>query len=300
MYVYKITNNINNKIYIGITNDYKKRWGNECSYPKDPIRRQVIQEAIHKYGKDNFSFELLHQNISLEEALQYEKKYAKLYNSYVPNGYNVAKCGEYSPTICPQKGERNGMAKLSDEEAQYILDHRDIPMYVLYDDFSSKISYSEFKEIYNHRKFKHLSTTTEKYPYNLEFSNQFTSKNKLDYDEVIDLRTRYNNGEYWKTVYQDYKDKYSDEFTFWNIYVGNRYKLVMPEVFTKENKHKHSGYSKAGSLNGRAKLTENDVLTIRELYKKGCTTTELYKKYPQVTKTTIRGIINNQTWKHLL
>ena len=29
MYVYKITNNINNKIYIGITNNYKKRWSNE-------------------------------------------------------------------------------------------------------------------------------------------------------------------------------------------------------------------------------------------------------------------------------
>ena len=54
MYVYKITNNINNKIYIGITNNYKKRWDNEKSYPKNPERRQVIQEAIHKYGKNNF------------------------------------------------------------------------------------------------------------------------------------------------------------------------------------------------------------------------------------------------------
>lgn len=42
MYLYKITNKINNKSYIGITNNYKKRWGNECSYPSDPKRRQVI------------------------------------------------------------------------------------------------------------------------------------------------------------------------------------------------------------------------------------------------------------------
>ena len=28
MYLYRITNKINNKKYIGITNDYKKRWSN--------------------------------------------------------------------------------------------------------------------------------------------------------------------------------------------------------------------------------------------------------------------------------
>lgn len=300
MYVYKITNKINNKIYIGVTNNYKKRWNNECSYPRDPKRRQVIQEAIHKYGKNNFTFELLHSNLSLESAAEYENYYANKYNSYVPNGYNVAKCGEYHPNCKPQYGEKNGMAKLSDEEAQYILDHRNQPMYVLYDEFSSRISYQQFKQIYNHKCYKHLSTNVEKYPYNIEFSNQFTSNNALEYDEVVELRIRYNNGEYWRSVYEDYKDKYNDEMAFWNVYVGNRYKLVMPEVFTKENKHKHSSRSKSGSLNGRAKLTEKDVITIRKLYKEGMTTSELYEKYPQVTKTTIRGVINNKTWKHLL
>lgn len=300
MYVYKITNKINNKIYIGITNDYKRRWNNECSYPTNPKRRQVIQEAIHKYGKSNFTFELLHSNLSIEAAAEYENYYANEYNSYVPNGYNVAKCGEYHPSCKPQYGEKNGMAKLSDEEAQYILNHRNQPMYVLYDEFSSRISYKQFKQIYNHKCYKHLSTNVEKYPYNIEFSNQFTSNNALEYDEVVELRIRYNNGEYWRSVYEDYKDKYNDEMAFWNVYVGNRYKLVMPEVFTNENKHKHSSRSKSGSLNGRAKLTEEDVITIRKLYKEGTTTSELYEKYPQVTKTTIRGVINNKTWKHLL
>lgn len=66
MYVYKITNQINQKIYIGITNNYIRRWGNECSYPLDPTKRQVIQEAIHKYGKDNFTFEILFSGLSIE------------------------------------------------------------------------------------------------------------------------------------------------------------------------------------------------------------------------------------------
>lgn len=39
MYVYKITNTINNKVYIGITNNYKKRWSNEKCNPKDPKKQ---------------------------------------------------------------------------------------------------------------------------------------------------------------------------------------------------------------------------------------------------------------------
>ena len=58
MYVYKITNLINNKIYIGITNNYKKRWANECSNFNDKSKMQVINYAIQKYKKENFKFEI--------------------------------------------------------------------------------------------------------------------------------------------------------------------------------------------------------------------------------------------------
>lgn len=93
---------------------------------------------------------------------------------------------------------------------------------------------------------------------------------------------------------------YSDEWTFWNIYYGNRFKLVMPEVFTKENRKKHSSKSKAGERNGRAKLTKEDVINIRRLHSEGKTNSELYALYPQVSPTSIRGITNNKTWKDLL
>lgn len=77
MYVYKITNNINKKIYIGITNNYKKRWANECAHRSDPKRNQVISKAIHKYGKENFTFEVLFSNLSIEEASNKEKELIK-------------------------------------------------------------------------------------------------------------------------------------------------------------------------------------------------------------------------------
>ena len=117
---------------------------------------------------------------------------------------------------------------------------------------------------------------------------------------MVSLRERYAQGEYWKNVYQEYKGIYPDPWTFWNIYYGNRFKLVMPEVFTDENRKKHSSLGRAGEHNGRSKLTESDVLKIRSLHTNGATNKELYTLYPQVTTTSIRDIINNKTWKHLL
>ena len=299
MYVYKITNKINNKIYIGITNNIKKRWDNEKTYPSNPKKRQVIQSAIHKYGAENFVFEVLHRNISVEEAVELECQLIKENNSLVPNGYNVHPGGQYHPNYSPRYGADNANAKLSIEEAQYILDNRDKPMSLLYEEFSDKLTYDAFRKIYHHQTYTNLTTTTSEYPNNREFACQFTS-GPLEYDDVVDLRERYARGEYWRDVFEDYKWAYSDDWAFWNVYYGNRYKLVMPEVFTEENRKKHSGLSKSGSKNGRSKLTEEDVLLIRKKWKDGATRKKLYEAYPQVSQVSIRDIINGKTWKHLL
>ena len=170
---------------------------------------------------------------------------------------------------------------------------------MLYEDFNNKISYESFKKVYHHITYTNLNTSVSEYPFNRDFSCQFTS-GPLEYNDVIDLRIRYANGEYWRKVYEDYKWAYSDQWTFWNVYYGNRYKLVMPEVFTEENRHKHAGMSKSGALNGRAKLTESDVIEIRKKWSEGVTRKELYNAYPQVSQVSIRDIINGKTWKHLL
>ena len=295
MYIYQITNLINGKIYIGKTNNPKRRWENhKCNNNPD----MVIARALHKYGVNNFKFEILYKNIPIEEIDELERKTIKEKNSLVPNGYNVAEGGQGGVGVS-KYGAENSNAHLTQEEAQYILDHRNEPMYLLYELVSDKITYEQFKKLYHHQTYTNLTTSVSEYPYNREFSSQFTSNN-LEYDEVVELRERYANGEYWRKVYEDYKDKYFDEMTFWNVYYGNRYKLVMPEVFTKENRHLHSSMSKQGTLNGRAKLNEDDVRKIRQLWKDGISRKELYEMYPQVNPTTIRGVINNKTWKNLL
>lgn len=295
MYLYQITNLINGKIYIGKTNNITKRWSNHrCS--NDP--NMVIARAIRKYGKENFKFEVLYKNVSIEEIDMLEMQTIKEKNCKVPYGYNVADGGQGGVGIS-KYGADNSNAHLSEQEAQYILDHRNLPMYVLYDDFTDRLSYEAFKKIYHHQTYTNLTTTTDEYPYNLEFSSQFNSSG-LEYDEVISIRQRYANGEYWREVYKDYQYIYSNEWSFWRMYNGETFKLVMPEVFTSENKHLHAGRAHSGSGNGRSKLTETDVIQIRQLNKEGFNNQYIYDKFPQVSTATIRNIINGKTWKHLL
>ena len=296
MYIYQITNLINNKIYIGQTNNVKNRWSQHKNC-HDPT--MAIARAIKKYGADNYKIEILDKNIPIEEIDELEKKVIQEKNSLVPNGYNIALGGQGARGVS-KFGADNSNSHLTEEEAQYILDNRNIPMYVLYDKFSEKITYNQFKRIYNHKVYTNLTPHSDIYPYNFEFSNQFTSGGLLGYDEVVSLRQRYAKGEYWKDVYEDYKHLYKDPWTFWNIYYGNRYKLVMPEVFTDEMRHYHSSLGKQGQRNSKAKLTKEDVINIRNLHKQNVPNKQIYAMYPQVSTTTIRSIINGTTWKSLL
>ena len=296
MYLYRITKTINQKKYIGITNDYKKRWSNHKS---GNSKNMVIAKAIKKYGKENFIFEIIEQNLTLDEANQKEIEYIKIENTLVPNGYNISQGGGVIQSEASiHIGADNGKACLTEEQAQYILDHRNLPEYVLYEEFSEIISYDAFKNVYLGKTYTNLKTNTPIYPINLEFSCQFATTNKLEYDQVVELRIAYSQGKYWREIYKDYQNIYPNEWDFWNVYNGNRYKLVMPEVFTAENKKIHSSFSNhSGSNNGRAKLSEEDVKRIRYLKEKeNYSNSEIYKLYPQISTTSIRNIINYKTW----
>ena len=238
----------------------------------------------------------------MDEIDELERQQIIKYNSLVPNGYNVAKGGMYNRVgIESREGEANHNAHLTYEEAKYIKDHRDQPIYVLYELYSDKLTYNAFKRIYHNETYKNIPLSVPEYPNNAAFTAQFTSGNKLSYEEVVELRQQYANGVYWRDAYtKKYQELYPDEWTFWNIYFGNRYALVMPEVFTAERRKRFSSMRASGEKNGRAKLTADDVREIRRLWAEGTTRKALYEKYPMVTPTSIRNIINNKTWTSLL
>ena len=95
-FLYKITNLINGKIYIGQTNDFDRRWYEHCNRAQN-IPRQTVEYAIKKYGVNSFQYELLENVSSREEANLKEILYIKEHSSIYPNGYNIEKGGKYQP-----------------------------------------------------------------------------------------------------------------------------------------------------------------------------------------------------------
>lgn len=93
-YIYKIVNDINNKIYVGKTyNDLQLRFQQHIqAAKKENIKNRPLYKAINKYGKEHFSIILIETcaDFLLEER---EKFWIQYYNSY-NNGYNATLGGD--------------------------------------------------------------------------------------------------------------------------------------------------------------------------------------------------------------
>jgi group I intron endonuclease len=96
-YIYKITNTVNGKVYIGQTVNYKNRWSRHRSDAKHKpdSRNKHLTSAIIKYGIDNFTFEVITKADTLEIADDLEIDYIKQYNATDPVfGYNKLPGGQ--------------------------------------------------------------------------------------------------------------------------------------------------------------------------------------------------------------
>ncbi len=104
MIIYKITNTVNNKIYIGKTIHIEtKRWSNHTSLlTSNSHYNRHLQSAWNKYGESSFKFEVVEKfdsemNFDLDNL---EKYWIRFYDSSNPTkGYNKTHGGEgMSPT----------------------------------------------------------------------------------------------------------------------------------------------------------------------------------------------------------
>ena len=88
MYIYKITNLINGKIYVGQTSRTP-----EIRFSEHVHADSYIGSAIRKYGRANFKIEVLEECESKKELDNREQYWIARFESMGPNGYNLTEGG---------------------------------------------------------------------------------------------------------------------------------------------------------------------------------------------------------------
>lgn len=102
-HLYKITNTMNDMVYIGVTKNPDSRM-NAHACTTTPTK-SIIKNAIKKYGRDKFSLQVLLTSTQ-EYCYEMERKAIEAYNTITPHGYNICTGGRGAIGIY---GEKNGM-----------------------------------------------------------------------------------------------------------------------------------------------------------------------------------------------
>lgn len=100
-YIYQYTNLVNNKVYVGQTNNFQRRVNEHksCSFnPKSVNYDDIIHKAIRKYGLENFNIEILeviNNTDSYDFVNEREAFWIKEKKSLITQwGYNVLNGGK--------------------------------------------------------------------------------------------------------------------------------------------------------------------------------------------------------------
>lgn len=162
--IYKITNLVNGKIYIGQSMDIEKRFKehiSNCKYKRN--NNYALYKAFNKYGVGNFKFEII-TLCSVEELDNMEIKFIEKYNSYGVNGYNMTPGGNSSKGTRGFTGRKHTIA--TKDKISELTKGRNNPFYGRNHSTETRIKISKSKKgkspvkISNHKKV--ICITNEK------------------------------------------------------------------------------------------------------------------------------------------
>lgn len=218
--IYKITNKVNNKIYIGQSRDIQKRWKEHklsCFNENVSDYESKKNKAFRKYGLDNFTFEII-EEIEIEKLNEREIYWIEKLNS-VSDGYNTSN-GGHAPNL---KGEYHSQAKNNQKEIdRLIILLRDTN--TSYDNLMQEFNLSR-AQISNINQGKNWTDKEQQYPLRKNTLARIGEQNGTSCfsdAEILEMRELYKD----KTIKQlteIYKDKAS-ESAIKKILTGETYK----------------------------------------------------------------------------
>lgn len=125
-FIYKITNTITNKCYIGETiKSPEHRWKQHLQKIKKGEGCPALRDAINSYGLESFTFEVI-LNCPDEERFAREIEMIKQYNSQVPNGYNILPGGICGGGFIGKKHNEETIEKIKESSKKF---HEENPDY---------------------------------------------------------------------------------------------------------------------------------------------------------------------------
>lgn len=225
MWIYKITNKINQKLYVGITIDLEQRWKLHKQHGKNPkgrFKRYPLYKAMLKYGLDNFIFEVIRDDIeSLKELGDLERYYIRELHSHVSeHGYNLTWGGEK----CQYDGNPRATLTVEDViEIRLIYNKCEIGVSECWQLYKDRISYSAFEKVWEGSTWKGIMdevyTEENKNKHKKEISCLFGSTNPnalYTEQEVLEIRKYYVTHSLTKT-YEKFGSKSKSKSGFRNV-----------------------------------------------------------------------------------
>lgn len=260
MVIYKVTNLINGKIYIGQTIRFEKRKLRHFYDAFNENSQVVFHRALRKYGFDNFKWEVIDMAETHEELSEKETYWINFYKSYInfenSNGYNQTLGGE-------------GMAGFShSEETKQRLSIAHTGK-KLSDETKRKVGIASKGRVYTEEAKKKISETHQ----GIKHHNA-----KLTEEDVLQIKELIKNGLLQTTIGKMFNISTS---IINNIKQGRGWKHIgedISEIKTKERK-----------------LNEDNVLEIKKLLKSGTSQKEIAIKF-NVSPSTISEIKSGKKW----
>lgn len=213
--IYKITNIINGKSYIGLSNNILRRKKEHFSnYIQPSELNKTLYRAFEKYGKENFTFEIL-EECQKEELSEKEKFWIDYYNTY-KDGYNETTGGECS---CGEENPNHKMTENEIKNIRQIWASKTKTRRQIYKEFcEGKISTAAFRDIYLWNTWSDILpelNTLENQQWHQQQTSYYVKdisikdkRTPLDKNDVYNIYLRRKRGEKWKDIYEDYKNLY--------------------------------------------------------------------------------------------
>ena len=217
--IYKITNLINNKSYIGCSLDIEKRWKtHKYSYNNINSKRYNISlyQAFRKYDIKNFKFEIIELINEPNQIIlfQREKYWIAYFNTYY-DGYNETEGGDCGPSL---KEEKNPKAKLSKEDVYNIrkLQAQNKMSNEVFELYKNKIGHRGFEHVWQGESWKNILPEVIEYTKTPEYKSLIRKYAKQIQDEKNgiykfhqEIKTFKEEGKTRLEVYELYKNIYS-------------------------------------------------------------------------------------------